>query len=166
MITTNRLIIKPWSEEDAEAFYHLTQDQGFRLFPITQYQQTSVVSAQEWISKNPNKYAVWEKETNTLIGMGGLTPWTFDGEEMIDITYRLRESAWGKGYGRELAEALVDYGFNVKKLEEITATITPDNIPSKKIAEKLGLKFDKKILLLGVETDLYRLSRTNSLPTN
>lgn len=166
MITTKKLIIRPWSESDAEDFFHLTQDQGFRLFPITQYQQKSVDSAREWIKNNPYKYAVIEKETNKVIGMGGLTPWTFDGEEMIDITYRLRESTWGKGYGWELAEALVDYGFNVKNLSEITATITPDNLPSKKIAERLGLKFAKKIILLGVETDLYRLSRANFITSN
>lgn len=166
MFTTKRLIIRPWSEDDAEDFFHLTQDQGFRLFPITQYQQKSVDSAREWITKNPNKYAVIEKESDEIIGMGGLTPWTFDGEEMIDITYRLRESTWGKGYGWELAKALVDFGFGEKNLSEITATITPDNLPSKKIAERLGLKFDKKILLLGVETDLYRLSRVNFITSN
>lgn len=166
MITTNRLIIRPWSASDAEDFFHLTQDQGFRLFPITQYQQSSVDSAREWIRNNPHKYAVIERDSGHVIGMGGLTPWTFEGEEMIDITYRLRESAWGKGYGWELAKALTDFGFNVKKLPEITATITPDNIPSKKIAERLGLKFDKKIILLGVETDLYRLSQANFITSN
>lgn len=166
MINTERLIIKPWTEADAESFFHLTSDQGFRLFPITNYEQTSIDSAREWIRKNPHKFAVIEKSTNTIIGMGGLTPWTFDGEEMIDITYRLRESAWGKGYGWETAKALRDYGFQQLKLKEITATITPDNIPSKKIAEKLGLKFAKKIILLGVETELYRLGRPISSPTN
>jgi len=45
-------------------------------------------------------------------------------------------------------------------LDQITATITPDNLPSKKIAEKLGMKFDRHILLLGVPTELYRLHRT------
>ena len=164
MITTKRLFIRPWTETDAESFFHLTSDQGFRLFPITNYQQTSIESAREWIKKNPHKFAVIEKSSNTLIGMGGLTPWTFDGENMIDITYRLKESAWGKGFGWELADALRNYGFEQLKLKEITATITPDNIPSKKIAERLGLKFDKKIVLLGVETDLYRLSRTISSP--
>ncbi len=164
MINTSRLDIRPWTPADAEAFFQLTQDQGFRLFPITDYQQQSIETSREWILKNPHKFAVWEKETSALIGMGGLTPWTFDGEEMIDITYRLRESVWGKGYGWELAEALKNYGFNELKLKEITATITPDNEASKKIAGRLGLKFAKKIILLGVPTDLYRLSRPISSP--
>jgi len=159
-ITSKRLLIRAWKESDAEAFYELTQDEGFNLHPINVYRQKSIDSAREWIRNVKGKLAVLEKESGQLIGMGGLTPWTWEGEELVDITYRLRESVWGKGYGWELAEALVDHGFRGRGLKQITATITPDNLPSKRIAEKLGMKFDRHILLLGVPTDLYRLRRT------
>jgi ribosomal-protein-alanine N-acetyltransferase len=160
MFTSKRLLIRAWKESDAEAFYELAQDEGFNLHPITVYRQKSIDTAREWIRNVKGKLAVFEKEPGQLIGLGGLTPWTWEGEELVDITYRLRESAWGKGYGWELAEALVNHGFRERGLEQITATITPDNLPSKKIAEKLGMKFDRHILLLGVPTDLYRLRRT------
>lgn len=159
MISSLRLIIREWNEGDANAFFELTQDAGFNLFPINIYRQVSQESALEWIRKTKGKYAVIEKDSGLLIGMGGLTPWSWEGEELVDITYRLRESAWGKGLGWELAEALAHHGFTTLRLPQITATITPDNLPSKKIAERLGLRFDKRILLLGVQTDLYRLYR-------
>jgi len=160
MFTSERPLIRAWKESDAEAFYELTQDEGFNLYPINVYRQKSIDTAREWIRNVKGKLAVFEKDSGKLIGMGGLTPWTWEGEELVDITYRLRESAWGKGYGWELAEALVHHGFRELGLEQITATITPDNLPSKKIAEKLGMKFDRHILLLGVPTELYRLRRT------
>jgi ribosomal-protein-alanine N-acetyltransferase len=160
MFTSERLLIRAWKESDAEAFYELTQDEGFNRHPINVYRQKSIDTAREWIRNVKGKLAVLEKESGQLIGMGGLTPWTWEGEELFDITYRLRESAWGKGYGWELAEALVNHGLRELGLDQITATITPDNLPSKKIAEKLGMKFDRHILLLGVPTDLYRLRRT------
>jgi RimJ/RimL family protein N-acetyltransferase len=159
MFTSKRLLLRAWQESDAESFYELTQDEGFNLHPINVYRQKSVDTAREWIRKVKGKFAVFEKESGQLIGMGGLTPWTWEGEELVDITYRLRESAWGKGYGWELAEALVHHGFRELGLDQITATITPANLPSKKIAEKLGMTFDRHILLLGVPTDLYRLRR-------
>jgi ribosomal-protein-alanine N-acetyltransferase len=159
MFTSRRLLIRAWQESDAEAFYELTQDEGFNLYPINVYRQKSVDTAREWIRKVKGKFAVFQKDSGQLIGMGGLTPWTWEGEELVDITYRLRESAWGKGYGWELAEALVHHGFRELGLEQITATITPDNLSSKKIAERLGMAFDRHILLLGVPTDLYRLRR-------
>lgn len=162
MLTTQRLIIRSFSTDDAAAFFELTQNDGFNLFPITIYRQKSPETAHEWILKNAlhgklGKYAVLEKSTGKLIGMGGLTPWTLEEEELVDITYRLHDSAWGKGLGMELAQSLMNYGTKDLKLTNITATITPDNISSIKIANEIGLVFDKKIMLLGVATDLYRL---------
>ncbi len=159
MFETARLNIRAWKEEDAEAFYELSNDEGFNLFPINVYRQESIAGSLEWIKKTKGKYAVIEKSSEQIIGMGGLTPWNLEGEELIDITYRLRESAWGKGLGWELAQALVNHGLQTLHLPQITATITPDNLPSKKIAERLGFRFDKRIILLGVHTDLYRLYR-------
>jgi ribosomal-protein-alanine N-acetyltransferase len=158
----DNLLIKPFFETDACDFFELTQDDGFNAFPINIYRQENVGAASEWIRSVKGKYGVWEKSTGKLIGMGGLTPWVWDGEQLVDITYRLRTSAWGKGLGLELATSLVRYGFHVMKLPEISATIMPENIPSKKIAEKLGFKFSKHILLKGVPTDLYRLSQETS----
>jgi len=156
-INTVRLDIRSWTIDDAPAFFELSRDPGFTSFQITDYKQKSVESAREWIQSHPEKYGVWLKESGELIGMGGLTQWKWEGEELVDITYRLKTSAHGKGYGWELAQALVDYGFKSMGLTQITATITPDNLASKKIAHKLGMKFDRRIELLGVATDLYRL---------
>lgn len=166
MISTPRLLIKPFTTQDAEAFLELSQDVGFTLFPITIYQQSDVESAKKWIEEaidlnqktSLGKWGVWERESKTLIGLGGLTPWQLGDEELVDITYRLRESAWGKGYGHELALALVRFGFQECHLLQMTATITPDNEASKKVAAKLGMKYDQRIMLKGVPTDVYRLS--------
>lgn len=171
LIETERLEVKPWVESQAVEFFELTRDDGFNLHPITVYRQPDLESAIRWIrSQNQlfaetrlGKWAVWEKASGAVIGIGGLTPWPLDGEKLVDITYRLRESAWGKGYGMELARALCGYAFGELGLAGITATITPGNFASKKILEKLGMRFDRKIQLLGGETDLYRLTATPHL---
>lgn len=153
----NRLVIRPFTENDAEEFLKLSRDDGFNAYPINIYRQENSESALQWIKNARGKYGVWENEK--LIGMGGLTFWNWEGEELVDITYRLRESAWGRGLGWELAVSLRDYAFDVLKLPEITATIMPTNLPSRKIADRLGFKFDRKIILKGVDTELYRLKR-------
>lgn len=169
MIDTPRLHIRPFAPNDAVEFYALTQDSGFTAYPITDYRQASVDSAHEWICRarelnattGLGKWAVCDRGAGELLGMGGLTPWNFDGESMVDITYRLRTRAWGQGYGTELALALRDFGFEVSALAEITATITPDNLASLRIAEKIGMRFARRITLLGVETELLRMRRGN-----
>lgn len=96
MFTSERLLIRAWKESDAEAFYELALDEGFNLYPINVYRQKNIDTAREWIRNVKGKLAVFEKGAGQLIGMGGLTPWTWEGEELVDVTYRLRESAWGK----------------------------------------------------------------------
>lgn len=160
MLTTQRLLIRPWEIEDAESFLSLTSDSGFIAHTITDYRQRDIQSAETWIRTQKGKYAVLCQDSGELIGMGGLTPWIWDEEQLVDITYRLRESAWGLGYGWELAKGLRDHGFQTLNLPQITATITPDNFPSKKIVDKLGFRFDRQILLHGVLTELFRLYRS------
>lgn len=167
MISTERLEIRPWSESEAEAFFELSKDEGFNAHPITIYRQPDLATARQWIrlaievhgATKMGKWGIWEKQTGTLVGMGGLTPWVFGGENLIDVTYRFRQSSWGKGYGSEAAASMIRYGFEVLGLAEITATITPDNLGSKRIAEKLGMQLNQRIELKGVPTDLYRLRR-------
>lgn len=159
MIETERLTIRPWETTDAENFFSLTKDSGFMAYLITDYRQPDIEAASDWIRTQKGKYAVLIRETEDLIGMGGLTPWVWDGEPLVDITYRLRKSAWGNGFGWELACRLKEYAFETLHLEQITATITPDNATSKHIAEKLGFRLDCRITLHGVPTDLYRVFR-------
>lgn len=168
MFESQRLRILPWTEALAPAFLELTQDPGFLAFPITDYRMADLAAARRWVEaaaaltrdRGIGKFAIMEKATGAIIGMGGLTPWDWEGEELIDITYRLRQFAWGKGYGGEAAAALVEYGFNSVGLNKITATITPDNLASKKVAQKLGMRFVKSIILKGVATELYELNKT------
>ena len=155
----DRLTIRPFVEADAGEFFELAGDEGFNSFPINIYRQKDLDSAKLWIQNAQGKFGVWEKSTGELIGMGGVTRWRWEGEELFDITYRMKTSAHGRGLGWELAVALRDHAFSAMNLNELTATITPENLPSKIIAERLGFQFSKHILLKNVPTDLYRLSR-------
>src|SRR3954466_14994101 len=105
MIQTERLIIRPWKLEDAAAFFELSQDRGFNLFPITRYEQKNLDGAREWIKQNIDSVTktklgfqgVWEKLTNSLVGIAGYRLFNLEKENRYEITYRLRENAWGKG---------------------------------------------------------------------
>ncbi|MGE0615983.1 MAG: GNAT family N-acetyltransferase [Bacteriovoracia bacterium] len=170
-IATSRLDIRNWRSRDAEAFFALVQDEGFHAHAITVYRQTDLASSRRWVddavatydATGLGKWAIWERETHQLVGMGGLTEWTIGEESLIDLTYRFRTSAWGKGYGTESASAMAHFAFNQLGLSQITATITPANLASKRVASRLGMKLDRRITLKGVETDLYRLVSSSTV---
>lgn len=165
LATSARLQLHDWEPADAQAFFELTRDPGFGAYSITDYAQADLFQARRWIERNAElrsrtglgKWAVRLKSEQALLGMGGLTPWDWEGEALVDITYRLRQSAWGRGIGGELSQLLLSYGLKLG-LCNLTATITPDNAASLHLIEKLGFRLDRRIILLGVETLLYRYS--------
>ncbi|PKH51145.1 hypothetical protein CXF68_10805 [Tenacibaculum sp. Bg11-29] len=76
---------------------------------------------------------IFEKDKNELIGLAAfLTNNDLDRE----LGYRFRESYWGKGYATEIAEEMINYSFNILKIEKITADVWVKNIASIKVLSK------------------------------
>lgn len=63
-------------------------------------------------------------------------------ENEAEVEYLLMPEHWGKGYGSEIAQALVNLGTQVDKIHSLIAIIDPENIASQRILEKQGFKWD------------------------
>jgi len=61
--------------------------------------------------------------------------------ELDKLGYRLRRSAWGKGYATEGSRALIQRGFTELGVERVVASTMVVNIASRRVMEKAGLKF-------------------------
>jgi RimJ/RimL family protein N-acetyltransferase len=67
----------------------------------------------------------------------------------VEIGWRLMRSAWGQGYATEAARAVRDYAFNTLGLQRLIAMIDPSNLASIRVAKKIGMCYEKDILLEG-----------------
>jgi [ribosomal protein S5]-alanine N-acetyltransferase len=88
----------------------------------------------------PRRFAIALKETDRLIGGVGLDGSTGDGSDEPALGYWLGQLYWGKGYGREAAAAVIDYGFRSLGLKTIRAYTDPSNMASQKVLLRYGLK--------------------------
>lgn len=108
----------------------------------------------EWIDKNLVRYdnegysyfSVIEKLTNQFIGVAGPLLEDINGVKYIGIAYIIDKKYWGKGYGFESAKTSMDYAFNNLNAEEVIAQIRPNNLSSRKIAEKLNMQIQSEYL--------------------
>lgn len=98
--------------------------------------------------------AVTDKKTNKIIGWCGLGPLQFSPSE-IELYYGLSVDHWGRGLATEAAKALLDYGFYTIGLDTIVAVVKPDNLASKKVIEKLGMRYRKVAENLPPESEFY-----------
>jgi len=83
-------------------------------------------------------------ETGKFIGRCGLLPWTIEGQYEIEVAYTIAGEYWGQGLGTEAAQAIVQYGFEKLNLSRLICLIDADNVGSQKVAEKIGMSFDKE----------------------
>lgn len=89
-------------------------------------------------------WAVLEKESNRLVGHGGLIYAPRSDEERsteVEIAYAFGKTVWGKGYATEVATATLQFGFEVATLEKIIAVAFPANLPSQRVMQKAGMTY-------------------------
>jgi len=145
---TERLLLKPTSEEDATFIFELLNTEKWLKY-IGDRNIKTVESAKEYIKIKMlpqlkrlgySNYTVIRKSDNIKIGTCGL----YDREELegIDIGFAFLPEYEKNGYAFESANKLIDLAFHEFGIDEIKAITIKDNISSQKLLVKLGLTLD------------------------
>jgi len=85
-------------------------------------------------------WTVIRRDTDEVIGQGGLEPIAFNGDE-IELAYQFGKMHWGKGYATEVAHASAKFGFEQLGLDRFVALTYPQNGHSIRVLEKVGFGF-------------------------
>lgn len=149
-IETSRLQLRDWKDTDIKPFSRLNADENvMRYFPKTLSTEETNVFYQSIIAEFKEcgfgLYAVEVKETKEFIGFIGFHRATFEADftRCVEIGWRLKKEAWGKGYATEGAAACLHYGFNELGLSDIYSFTADVNTPSKNVMRKIGMSFNK-----------------------
>jgi RimJ/RimL family protein N-acetyltransferase len=172
-IETERLILRAIVPSDAEAMFLLDSNPNVHLYlgnnPVESIEQSMdyIESLQiQYIQNAIGRYAVILKETNEFIGWAGLK---FIKEpennylNFYEIGYRLREEFWGKGYGYEAAKAWLHHGFIKMNIPIIYASAHIENVGSRRILEKIGLRLVSEYNHDGIPCIWYELDKIDYL---
>ncbi|MDR6551640.1 GNAT family N-acetyltransferase [Paenibacillus qinlingensis] len=159
-VETTRLRLRDWEEADLEPFCQLNADEEvMRFFPKTLSKDEThafyhAIQA-EFKECGFGFYAVETKENNAFIGFIGFHRAIFKAEftPCIEIGWRLRKEAWGKGYATEGAEACLRYGFDELGLDDVYSFTAEINKPSQSVMMKIGMRFVNEFNHSRVEKD-------------
>ena len=147
ILTSRRLGFRPWKISDLNDFASLNADKEvMEHFP----RSLSVDESADFISRLQKHYTQYGHcyfateilESGEFIGFIGLAFQKYESEftPAVDIGWRLKKSAWGKGYATEGALRCLDFGFDQLKLSEIISTCPKANHRSEKVMQKIGMK--------------------------
>jgi RimJ/RimL family protein N-acetyltransferase len=112
--------------------------------------------AARWIEWNRGLYqmrghGLWLLSTpdDGFVGDCGLTPQEVDGVTELEVGYHVLPALQGRGYATEAAAASRDFARDVLGAKRLVAIIHPDNRPSQRVAEKIGLRPEKRAVVHG-----------------
>lgn len=151
ILETHRLLLRHLEMADLDALFTLYSDPEMRrYFPdgTRSYEETR--DELTWFlhghPKHP-KLGLWatiDKKNGRFIGRCGLLPWEIDGRAEVEVAYMIDKAYWGQGLGTEAAQGIMAHGFGTLKLSRLICLIDPGNVASVRVAEKIGMVFEKE----------------------
>lgn len=144
LLTTPRLALRRFTEDDLDWLTELYADEDVTRYLGGVKDRDSVaamlrVRILDYYEQHPG-LGMWmtcERVTGKRIGFHLL--FNIQGETIIQVGFGLMKSAWGQGYGTEMAAEVLRYGFETLALPRIVAIANLDNHPSQHVLLKIGL---------------------------
>jgi RimJ/RimL family protein N-acetyltransferase len=160
---TERLILRRMTKDDTKNLMEIFSDPvAMRYYPSTK-SEGETLEWIEWTQKNYDQYGVglWiveDKVTGEFLGQCGIVPQEVDGVIEMEIGYLFVRRVWGNGYATEAALACKNYGFEQLKLNRMVSLPDINNIPSTKVAERIGMQEMKTINKWGKKVFVYSVT--------
>ncbi|HEX8982432.1 MAG TPA: GNAT family N-acetyltransferase [Ktedonobacterales bacterium] len=150
MLETERLRLRRFTYDDIDALVALDSDPEVMRFLNGGVPTPRALIESEILPRFLRSYthgdgfgvfAAIEKATGKFLGWFGFRPRKGAAAGEIELGYRLQRVAWGKGYATEGARALIRRGFTDLGVQRVMATTYQDNLPSRRVMERAGLRF-------------------------
>lgn len=145
-LTTERLTLRPFREDDVEALYAYSKDEKVGRNAGWKPHESLLESSDILHLVFLNQSSVWAIERQTdrrLMGSIGLiTDSARQYGSARSLGYALGIDYWGQGYMTEAVRAAVRFGFGQMGLDLISATCYPDNPASRRVLEKCGFQYE------------------------
>lgn len=145
-IETERLLLRSFQENDAEAFFTCCQNPNLGnnagWAPHKTLNESREILHNAFIGQE-GIWAVTLKDTQQLIASIGIVPDPKrENPQVRMLGYWLDEAYWGKGYMSEAVQAVLNYGFNELQLSLITANCYPHNKRSQQVLKRNGFIYE------------------------
>ncbi len=180
-LETKRLILRQFTEADAELLFELDSDPEVTRFtklgdragtptPYNTIKNEFIPKIFRYYEQYPGFgfWAALEKSSHQFLGWFHFRPGldsymgvTLYEEGEFEVGYRLQKKIWGKGYATEASSSLIQKGFTGLGVKRVVASALLANQASIRVMEKVGLKFEKNFVYTesqqeGVKYGLHR----------
>jgi [ribosomal protein S5]-alanine N-acetyltransferase len=163
-LQTPRLILRAFIDGDLDDLSVLMSNTDFMRFSLGVFSREQTAGFLAKVrgrdrARLPSQFALIFRSNQKLIAYCGFFPQTVDGVEELEIAYRLDPAYWGQGLATEAARTVRDHAFDDLQLARVISLIHPDNIASRRVAEKNGMIPERETIFRGFPTIVFGISR-------
>jgi RimJ/RimL family protein N-acetyltransferase len=163
-IETERLVMRPWREEDLDAYAEMCADREVMRYigsgrPLDRdeaWRQIAIFVG-HWELRGFGLWVVETKDEPSFVGRVGL--WQPEGWPGLEVGWALARRHWGQGYATEAGRASMEFGWKAVQAPSLISLIQPENEPSRRVAERLDMEIARREMLGANEVLVYRRNR-------
>jgi RimJ/RimL family protein N-acetyltransferase len=146
IVETDRLLLRPWSEDDAGQLQGLFSNpavRGGRNLRSDRIAKFAEASLRQWRVNGFGPWAAIDRATGCWIGKVGLDELEdWPGVDKIEVGFELHQAWWGRGLATEGALAALHFGFEQHGLERIISVTAAAHVTARRVMEKAGLIYE------------------------
>ncbi|GAA0955624.1 GNAT family N-acetyltransferase [Kribbella koreensis] len=152
MLTTERLLLRPFRDEDLPAWAELNTDPEVMRYlggkPLSRAETDEIARAvnARYEAEGTGFLAIERRSDGAFLGAGGLTREAWHPDD-LELGWRLAREYWGHGYATEAAAAWLAYAFTELDLPRVLASTETANTKSISVMERIGMRFDHEARL-------------------
>ncbi|MBV9843847.1 MAG: GNAT family N-acetyltransferase [Kutzneria sp.] len=161
-IHTERLVLRRLGPGDLPAVVEIQGDpetsRHHPVGPASPEQAAEMLGTwlADWAREGIGYWAVSERGSDAVIGIGGLRWHELDGQPALNLYYRFRPATWGRGYATEMAAATVGWAERIVPGAPVVIVTRDDNKQSVRVAVKLGFVLTGTTAMYGGESLVFR----------
>lgn len=168
-LETERLRLRTYRTQDVDDLAPMFADpEHMRFYPAPFDRERTVA----WIARQLERYqqdgfGLWVaelREDGAFVGTIGPAIQEVEGERLVEIGWHVRPGLKGSGFAPEAAAAARDWAFANLEVGHLISLILPENTPSARVAEKIGMHVEREADFKGLLHRVHRVDRPESAP--
>jgi ribosomal-protein-alanine N-acetyltransferase len=154
---TERLRLEPITSERADDLWKLHRDPAVAEYYVDEARWTredaerrAAAFEADWQAHGVSKWLAYDRVDGTLVGRGGLSTWSFDRYQGLEVGWALLGAFRGRGLATEIGRTAIALAFAELGASEVVAFTEVHNRPSRAVMERLGMTYVRDIVWRGL----------------
>lgn len=158
-LVTERLVLRAWRDSDLDAFAEFWANEETARFVggvcnrEDAWRRIALFTG-HWTLRGYGPWALEERRTNLFVGYCGL--WFPEGWPEPEVCWSLLAQHQGRGYASEAARHARNFAYRELGWKTSISLIAPENVPSQRVATRLGAVLEREIVVRDILRGLYR----------